>query len=133
MDVSQAQEAISEEAPREYPPQRIRLYGHAACPALPPVRGMLEKSSVDYEYINIHHDAEGRRRVLEINNGYASVPTLEFPDGTTLTEPTGSEISYRLKKLGYKVPIHAWLVGNARLLIVGAVIVYALLRFFGVF
>ena len=120
------------EETRQYPPEQIRLYGHAACPALPPIRGMLERSSVSYDYINIHHDYEGRQRVLEINNGYASVPTLEFPDGTTLTEPSTGELSAKLKTLGYTVPFTASLIGNIRLIIIGAVIIYATLRFFEV-
>ncbi len=39
------------------------------------------------EVVNIDADPEGRRRLIEINGGYASVPTVILPDGQRLTEP----------------------------------------------
>jgi hypothetical protein len=45
-----------------------------------------------------------RKRVQEINNGDESVPTIEFPDGEILTEPTTDELRQKLEELGYAVP-----------------------------
>jgi hypothetical protein len=41
---------------------------------------------------------------MEINNGNASVPTLVFPDGSTLTEPSTAVLRQKLQSLGYAVP-----------------------------
>jgi hypothetical protein len=38
--------------------------------------------------------------VETINGGYLSVPTLVFPDGTTLTEPSNPELLAAITKLG---------------------------------
>lgn len=95
----------------------IILYGHRACPNLGPVKGMLTQSKVKFEYIDIHQDGTAAARVRAINNGNESVPTLVFPDGSTLTEPTVGELQPKLKSLGYKVGLLAWLIGHIRIIV----------------
>ena len=40
---------------------------------------------------------------MEINHGNASVPTLVFPDGSTLTEPSDQALRQKLNGLGFEV------------------------------
>jgi mycoredoxin len=112
----------------------IIVYCHQACPSLGPVKGLLTQSKVKFEYIDIHQDSDAAARVREINNGNESVPTLVFPDGSTLTEPGVGELKSKLESLGYKVGLVAWLIGNIWIIffiVVGILI--AVLRFLGVF
>ena len=116
----------------------IIVYGHPTCPNLGPVKGLLTQSKVKFEYIDIYQDSVAAARVRAINNGNESVPTLVFPDGSTLTEPTVGELQSKLKSLGYKVGLVAWLIGHIRLiffivagLLIGVLI--AVLRSLGVF
>jgi mycoredoxin len=111
----------------------IIVYGHPACPALWPVKGLLTRSKVKFEYIDIHQDSAAAARVRAINNGNESVPTLVFPDGSTLTEPTVGELRSKLESLGYKVGLGAWLIGNIWLIFIVAGVLIAVLRFLGVF
>ena len=116
----------------------IILYGHPTCPNLGPVKGLLTQSKVKFEYIDIHQDSVAAARVRTNNNGNESVRTLVFPDGSTLTEPTVGELQSKLKSLGYKVGLVAWLIGYSRLIffIVAGVLIAVLitvLRSFGVF
>ena len=53
-------------------------------------------NGIPVNQISIDGDPEARSMVMAINNGYASVPTLVFPDGTTLTEPTLAQLSTHL-------------------------------------
>jgi mycoredoxin len=92
----------------------ITVYGHPTCPNLGPVKGLLTQSNVKFEYIDIHQDGAAAARVRTINNGNESVPTLVFPDGSTLTEPTVGELRSKLKSLGYQVGLVAWLTGYSR-------------------
>ena len=92
----------------------IIVYGHPTCPNLGPVKGLLKQSKVKFEYIDIHQDSVAAAHVRTINNGNESVPTLVFPDGSTLTEPTVGELQSKLKSLGYKVGLAAWLIGYSR-------------------
>ena len=83
--------------------EKLIVYGTAWCPMVRPVRQKLDKIGVDYEYIDIRDDADGRQRVRDINNGNESVPTLLFADGSTLTEPSGRELESKLAALGHEV------------------------------
>lgn len=111
----------------------IIVYGHPGCPGVAPVRAMLGQSNIDYTYINIRQNADAATTVRAINNGNESVPTLVFPDGSTLTEPTAGELKIKLEALGYRVSPLAWLLGNAWKVIMILVILWALLRFFEIF
>ena len=84
--------------------ERIILYGSMSCPMVPPVRSLLQRAGAEFEYLNISFNQEAKRRVVEINQGNASVPTLVFPDGSTLTEPAISELEAKLRSLGFEVP-----------------------------
>ena len=84
--------------------QKVMLYGTSICPMVPPARSMLERVNVAYEYVNISHDVQARTLVREINGGNESVPTLVFPDGITLTEPSSVMLKDKLVALGYVVP-----------------------------
>jgi mycoredoxin len=82
---------------------RIVLYGSDFCPMMPPVRDLLNRAKAEYDYISISRNRAAREQVMEINDGNASVPTLVFPDGSTLTEPTLTELAIRLEETGHSV------------------------------
>ncbi|MFN8439952.1 MAG: glutaredoxin domain-containing protein [Caldilineaceae bacterium] len=113
--------------------ESITLYGHATCPGVPPVKAMLSQAKVPYRYVDIHQDQQAAATVRSINNGNESVPTLVFPDGSTLTEPSGNQLKRKLEELGYKVGLLAWILGNGWQIVTGLVILYGVLRLFGVF
>lgn len=70
----------------------IILYTSRYCGHARLVRRLLEKSDIPVDVIDIDGDPEARARLIEINGGYASVPTLLFPDGSKLTEPSLSRL-----------------------------------------
>ncbi|MEM9951343.1 MAG: glutaredoxin domain-containing protein [Chloroflexota bacterium] len=111
----------------------IIMYGTPTCPMVPPMKGLLNRAKVDYTYINIMNDYNARERVQAINNGYESVPTFVFPDGSTLTEPSASDMRRKLQSLGYSVPLSAMIMGNMWLLVLAVGVGFALLRAFGIF
>lgn len=114
-------------------PDKIIVYGHAMCPGVPPVLAMLKRVKADYEYINIHQDDAARLQVQAINGGYESVPTLVFPGGATLTEPSAGDLAAELQRMGYQVSVSARLAGNMWWLVIGFGVLLALLRTLGVF
>lgn len=111
------------------PTPPIILFGTPTCPGLPPVRGLLARANVPYIYIDISRDRAAAAQVRAINDGNESVPTLIFPDGSSLTEPTSGQLKKKLEGLGYRVGPVAWLIGNVWRIVTGAVILYAILRF----
>jgi mycoredoxin len=76
--------------------QNILLYATTWCYQSRNTRAFLDQYHVAYEFIDIDKDKAGEAFVLKTNNGYRSVPTLLFPDGSTLSEPSQSEL---IKKL----------------------------------
>jgi mycoredoxin len=83
--------------------QPIELFGHSYCPQVHIVRGTLAQLGIPYQYIDIRKDDVSRERVRAINNGFESVPTLVFVDGSTLTEPSEDELYMKLMEMGYSV------------------------------
>ena len=80
------------------PGDQIFFYGTDWCPSSRRSKSILDSHNITYEYINIDKDSEGRRFVEKTNNGYRSVPTIVFPDGSILVEPTRRELSKKLGK-----------------------------------
>jgi mycoredoxin len=116
----------------------IIVYGHPNCPNLGPVKGLLTQSKVTFDYIDIHQDSDAAARVRAFNNGNESVPTLVFPDGSMLTEPTVGQLQSKLESLGYTVGLVAWLIGHIWLIsfiVVGVLIavLITIVRSLGVF
>lgn len=74
----------------------ITLYTSNWCAHSMSVEGFLEKNEITVNMINIDGDQEARQRLIEINGGYASVPTLIFPDGSKLTEPSFGQLRQKL-------------------------------------
>jgi len=110
------------------PSPKIIVYGHPVCQGIGPLKGMLAQANVVYDYIDIHRDADAAAQVRMINNGYESVPTLVFPDGTTLTEPSVGQLKAKLEAMGYRIGLLAWLTGHAWHIVVGVGVLLALLR-----
>ncbi len=81
----------------------IKLYGTRYCPQVYTVRRELDRNAIDYDYIDIREDMSAAEYVRKINNGHESVPTLVFPDGTTLTEPSTAELLDKLRTYGENV------------------------------
>lgn len=106
----------------------VTLYGTKVCPGVPPVKNMFKWAKVPYTYVDIHTDEEARARVREINNGFESVPTLIFNDGTTLTEPSAGQLTGKLNELGYTVPLMGRVFMYWPQIFIGAGILFAILR-----
>ena len=76
---------------------KIKFYGTSWCPTSRRAKKIFIEKGVNFEWINIDQDKDGRAYVEEVNNGYRSVPTIVFPDGDILVEPSTTELT---KKLG---------------------------------
>ena len=80
--------------------QRIAVYGTTWCGDTIRARRMLDSQSIAYDWIDIDEDAAGERFVIATNRGSRSVPTIVFPDGSVLTEPSGAQLTARLRETG---------------------------------
>ncbi len=74
----------------------IVMYKSSYCGHSLAVESFLKRRQIPVKLINIDGDVEARQTVMSINNGFASVPTLIFPDGTHLTEPSFRQLRAKL-------------------------------------
>lgn len=75
---------------------QIIVYGTTWCYDTFRAKKILDKNNIPYTWIDIDKDMEGRSFVEKTNNGYRSVPTIVFPDGSILVEPSNDELSIKL-------------------------------------
>ena len=75
----------------------IVMYGTTWCGDCRRARRIFERHNVGYEWINIDQDCDAEAYVKKVNRGNRSVPTIVFPDGSTLVEPSNQQL---LDKLG---------------------------------
>lgn len=74
----------------------ITMYGTNWCYDTHRARHLLENHNIPYQWIDIDKDIEGRAFVEKVNQGMKRVPTIVFPDGSILVEPTNSQLSSKL-------------------------------------
>lgn len=75
------------------PVANIKVYGTAWCGDSRRARRFLDENNIVYEWIDIDTDKPGAEFVMSVNHGNRSVPTILFPDGSTLVEPSSFQLS----------------------------------------
>jgi len=75
----------------------IKLYGAPWCPDCKRSKKFLAEHRVKYDWLDIDADAEARKVVEELQNGGRTIPTITFPDGTHLLEPSNDELARKLE------------------------------------
>ncbi len=75
---------------------KITVYGTSWCYDCRRARTIFDQNKISYVWIDIDANAEGRKYVESVNRGYRSVPTIVFPDGSILVEPSNLELSRKL-------------------------------------
>jgi mycoredoxin len=56
----------------------------------------LERAGIQYDEVNIEQVPEAADVVMDVNGGNRTVPTVVFPDGTALTNPSLREVKEKL-------------------------------------
>ncbi|MCS6889137.1 mycoredoxin [Chloroflexus sp.] len=79
--------------------QPIVVYGTNWCPDCRRAQRVLDQHGAPYTYINIEHDPAAAEFVIKVNNGNQSVPTIVFPDGSILVEPSNRALQEKLSQL----------------------------------
>ena len=73
--------------------QKIKMYATTWCGDCRMAKRWFDQRGVPYEYINIEEDDEAAAYVVKVNRGYRTVPTIVFPDGSILVEPSPRELA----------------------------------------
>ncbi|MEX0790406.1 MAG: glutaredoxin domain-containing protein [Actinomycetota bacterium] len=78
----------------------VKVYSTTWCGDCVRSKRTLEQHGVPFEEINIENDPAAAKFVMKVNRGRRSVPTIVFPDDSTLTEPNSNELVGKLRELG---------------------------------
>src|SRR2546425_1992253 len=74
----------------------IKVYGAAWCPDCKRAKKFLGEQRVAYDWTDIDQDQEGMRFVEQLQNGGRTIPTILFPDGSHLLEPSNADLAHKL-------------------------------------
>lgn len=80
-------------------PEIITLYGTGWCPDCKRSKQFFGEQRVPYHYVDIDNEPEAIAFVEQTNKGFRSIPTIVFPDGSVLVEPSNAQLA---EKLGMK-------------------------------
>ncbi|MCS7060911.1 MAG: glutaredoxin domain-containing protein [Anaerolineae bacterium] len=82
----------------------IKFYGAMWCGDTRRARRWFDEHHIPYEWIDVDQDKEAEALVKQINNGFRSIPTIVFADGSHLTEPSTAQLENHARKLGLLLP-----------------------------
>lgn len=74
----------------------ILVYGASWCPDCRRAKRFLADQRVAYAWHDIESEPEGAKVVRDRNDGKNIIPTVIFPDGTHLSEPSNEELAEKL-------------------------------------
>ena len=74
----------------------IKVYGTSWCRDCIRAKTFLDENKVDYDWTDVDKETRFIEYILEINDGERRVPTIVFPDGSVLVEPSNRELAKKL-------------------------------------
>ena len=73
-------------------PKQIVMYTTEYCSDCMRVKKFFEVNKIPHLRVGLEGNTEATDFVMKVNNGYRSVPTIVFPDGSILVEPDWDEL-----------------------------------------
>jgi mycoredoxin len=73
--------------------REIIVYGTVWCGDTRRARRFMDENHISYKWVDIDTDLQARKFVESVNHGYRSVPTIIFPDGSMLVEPSVGQLA----------------------------------------
>ncbi len=77
----------------------LTMYTTKWCAFCRRLKRQLAKDGVEITEVDIEADAAAAEYVMTVNGGFQTVPTVLFPDGSALTNPSAAAVIDHLKEL----------------------------------
>jgi mycoredoxin len=74
------------------PKPQVIIYGTEWCPDCTRAKRILISAGVEFIWLDVHANPEYEDFVMRVNNGNCSVPTILFPNGEVLVEPSNENL-----------------------------------------
>lgn len=74
----------------------LTMYTTTWCGFCARLKAQMQREGIEYAEIDIERDRMAAELVMNVNGGNRTVPTVVFPNGSALTNPTVDEVRARL-------------------------------------
>jgi mycoredoxin len=78
---------------------QLIMYTTSWCGYCRNLKRQLARDGIDIAEVDIEHDESAADYVMSVNGGNQTVPTLLFPDGTALVNPSAAQVRARLAEV----------------------------------
>jgi mycoredoxin len=75
---------------------QLIMYTTSWCGFCRNLKRQLNKAGIEISEVDIEHDQSAADYVMSVNGGNQTVPTILFPDGTALVNPSAAQVCARL-------------------------------------
>lgn len=79
-------------------PAQIVMYSTQYCPDCLRAKAFFDANDIPYQRVLLEGNHEATEFVMKMNNGFRSVPTIVFPDGSVLVEPSWQQLKEKTFK-----------------------------------
>ena len=79
--------------------QRVTMYTTQWCGYCRRLKSQLAREGIEVAEVDIERDPAAADYVMSVNGGNQTVPTIVFPNGTALTNPSAAQVRERLAAL----------------------------------
>lgn len=74
----------------------LTMYSTPWCGYCHRLAAQLDREGIGYRKVDIEDDLAAADYVMSVNGGNRTVPTVQFPDGSALTNPTITQVKQQL-------------------------------------
>lgn len=74
----------------------LTIYSTSWCGYCVRLKSQLDRAGIAYKAVDIENDPTAEQLVRDANNGNATVPTVLFPDGTVMTNPSLRQVTEKV-------------------------------------
>ncbi|MGW4466597.1 mycoredoxin [Micromonospora sp. NBC_01796] len=74
----------------------LTMYSTSWCGYCHRLKSQFDREGIAYQVVDIEQDPKAAEYVMSVNSGNATVPTILFPDGTALTNPSITQVKTHL-------------------------------------
>ena len=79
--------------------QPLTMYTTSWCAFCRRLKSQLAVEGIDMAEVNIEDEPGAADYVMSVNGGCQTVPTVVFPDGSTMKNPSAAHVKQRLSEL----------------------------------
>ncbi len=81
--------------------QPLTMYTTTWCAFCRRLKSQLARDGIEMVEVDIEQDPSAADYVMSVNGGFQTVPTIVFPDGSAMTNPSAAQVKERLNELAF--------------------------------